>query len=216
MSLLDGGRGNVNMSNIKPSGDSDAEVVLRQATLAIPLKARGEPQSEAVVEAHNLTYLPAAPQCDMCVQVRGKSDWYSGVKCDSDIPCAQLDFQFISGVGVWCPEAQAKATVLTLVDTDTGYVGVLLVTRKNPDNFMVRSSGSFIDKLRAEKTKLRYDIEPAMRQLAERIASFRHPRSTILEPINRRRSECRWSGRAHQSIQATAHTLRTDYPRTDL
>ena len=42
-----------------------------------------------------------------------------------------------------------------------------------------------MDKLRAEKTQLRYDSEPAMRHLAERIASFRHPRSTILEPLNR-------------------------------
>ena len=59
--------------------------------------------------------------------------------------------------------AQAKATVLTMVDIDSGYVGVL----------------------RAEKTRLRYDNEPAMRLLAEKIAAFRHPRTTILEPINR-------------------------------
>ena len=46
---------------------------------------------------------------------------------DSEIPCVQVDFQFISGVAVWCPEAQAKATVLTMVDMDSGYVGVLMV-----------------------------------------------------------------------------------------
>ena len=32
-----------------------------------------------------------------------------------------------------------------------------------------------MDKLRAEKTRLRYDNEPAMRLLAEKIAAFRHP-----------------------------------------
>ena len=47
----------------------------------------------------------------------------------------QMDFQFISGVAVWCPEAQAKATVLTMVDMDSGYVGVLMVSGKSPDNF---------------------------------------------------------------------------------
>ena len=130
MALPGGGRGNVNMSNIKPSGDLDAEVVLREATLAIPLNGPGEPPSTAVIEAHNLTHLPAAPQWEICLQVRGKSDWYTRVKCDSDIPCAQLDFQFISGVGVWCPEAQATATVLTLVDMDTGYVRVFYGHRK--------------------------------------------------------------------------------------
>ena len=119
------------------------------------------------------------------VQARGRSDWHSQVKYDSEIPCVQMDFQFISGFAVWCLEAQAKATVLTIVDMDSGYVGVLMVSGKSPDNFTVRSSSSFVDKLRAAKTRLRYDNEPAMRLLAEKIAAFRHPRTTILEPINR-------------------------------
>ena len=93
-----------------------------------------------------------------------------------------MDFQFISGVAVWCPEAQVKATLTML---DTGYVGVLMVSGKSPDNFTVRSSSSCVDKLRAEKTTLRYDNEPAMRLLAEKIAAFRYPRTTILEPSNR-------------------------------
>ena len=38
------------------------------------------------------------------------------VKYDSEIPCVQLVFHFISGIAVWCPEAHAKATVLTMVD----------------------------------------------------------------------------------------------------
>ena len=49
-----------------------------------------------------------------------------------------------------------------MVDMDSGYVGVLMVSGKSPDNFAVRSSSSFVDKLRAEKTRLRYDNEPAM------------------------------------------------------
>ena len=40
----------------------------------------------------------------------------------------------------------------------------------------MRSSSSFV---------LRYDNELAMRLLAEKIAAFRHPRTTIPEPINR-------------------------------
>ena len=122
-----------------------------------------------------------------------------------------MDFQFISGVAVWCPEAQAKATVLTMVDMDSGYVGVLMVSGKSPDNFTVRSSSSFVVKLRAEKARLRYDNEPAMRLLAEKIAAFRHPRTTILEPINR--AEHQSVGgveRAHQSIQAATRALRLD------
>ena len=78
-----------------------------------------------------------------------------------------MDFQFISGVAVWCPEALAKATALAIVDTNSGCVGVLMVSGKSPDNFTIRSSSSFVAKLRAEKTRLRYDNEPAMRSLVE-------------------------------------------------
>ena len=98
-----------------------------------------------------------------------------------------------------------------MVDMDSGYVGVLMVSGKSPDNFTVRSSSSFVDTLRAEKTKLRYDNQPAMSLLAERIAAFRHPRTTFLEPINR--AEHQSVGgveRAHQSIQAATRALRLD------
>ena len=184
IALPGGKRVNVKMSNIKPAGDLDTEIVEREDTSAFPLRGPEDPPSRAMLEAHNLTHLPAAPWCEICVQTRGKSDWHKQVKYDSEIPCVQMDFQFISGVAVWCPEAQAKATVLTMVDMDSGYVGVLMVSGKSPDNFKVRSSSSDVD-LRAEKTRLRYDNEPAMRTLAEKIAAFRHPRTTILEPINR-------------------------------
>ena len=53
------------------------------------------------------------------------------------------------------PEAHAKATVLTMVDMDTGYPGVLMVSGKSPDNFMV---AFFVEELRAEKTRLRLNL----------------------------------------------------------
>ena len=108
-------------------------------------------QAEQMIEAHNLTHLPAAPWCEICAQARGKSDWHTRVKYDSERPCAHMDFQFTSGVVVWCPGAHAKATVLTMVDMDTGCPGVLVVSGGSPDNFMVRSTASFVDKLGAEE-----------------------------------------------------------------
>ena len=53
-----------------------------------------------MIEAHNLTHLPAALWCEICVQARGRSDWHTQVNYDSEIPCVQMDFQFISGVAV--------------------------------------------------------------------------------------------------------------------
>ena len=76
-----------------------------------------------------------------------------------------------------------------------------MVSGKSPDNFSVRS----------EKTRLRCDNELAMRLLAEKIAAFRHPRTTILGPISR--AEHQSVGgveRAHQSIQAATRALRLD------
>ena len=112
---------------------------------------------------------------------------------------------------MWCPEAQAKATALTMVDTNSGCVGVLMVSGKSPDNFTMRSSSSFVPKLRAEKTRLRCDNEPAMRSLAEKVAALRHPRTTILEPINcaEHNSVGRFE-RAHQNIQTATRALRLD------
>ena len=146
IALPGGRRVNAKTSNIKPAGDLDTEIVQREDTSAVPLRGPEDPPSRAMIEAHNLTHLPAAPWCEICVQARGRSDyWHTQVKYDNQIPCVQMDFQFISGVAVWCPEAQAKATVLTMVDMDSGYVGVLMVSGKNTDNFTLRSSSSFVD-----------------------------------------------------------------------
>ena len=205
IALPRGRRVNMKMSNITHAGDLDAEVVQRQAMSAVPLKELGDPPCRATTEAHNLTHLPAAPWCAICVQARGKvtgpyksSTWRDTVRANG-----------FSAHFWWCccPEAHAKATVLTMVDTDTGYVGVLMVSGNSPDCFMVWSTSSFVDTLRAEKTRLRYDNEPAMRQLAENIATLRHSRTTILEPINR--AEHQSVGvveRKHQSIQAALGT----------
>ena len=163
-----------------------------------------------MTEAHNLTHLPVAPRCEICVQAQGKSDWHTQVKDDGGMPCVQIDFQLLSGIAVWYPEAHAKANVLTMVNMDW-YVEVLMVAGKSPDNFTVRSTGSFVDKLRTEKTRLRYDNEPAMRQLAEKIATYRSSRTTIPELINRAQHQSVGGvERAHQSIQAATRALRTD------
>ena len=138
-----------------------------------------------MIEAHNLTHLPAAAWCEICVQARGKViDTRKSSTTVRFCVCRWISSSSpVSLCGV--PRHRPKATVLTMVDMDSGYVGVLMVFGKSPDNFTVRSSSSFVDKLRAEKTRLRYDNELWMRLLAEKIAAFRHPRTTILEPINR-------------------------------
>ena len=72
IALPGGRRVNVKMSNIKPSGDLDTKTVQREDTSAVPLKSPEDPPSGAMMEAHNLTHLPAAPWCEICPKQREK------------------------------------------------------------------------------------------------------------------------------------------------
>ena len=47
--------------------------------------------------------------------------------------------------------------------------------RKAPDNFIVRAAASFLEKVEAEKPRLRHDNEPAMGQFAKGMSAFPHP-----------------------------------------
>ena len=60
IALPGGRRVNVKMSNIKPAGDLDTEIVQRDDTSAVPWRGLEDPPCRAVIEAHNLTHLPAA------------------------------------------------------------------------------------------------------------------------------------------------------------
>ena len=73
IALPGGRRINVKMSNIKPAGDLDTEIVQRDDTSAVPLRGPEDPPSRAMMEAHNPTHLPAAPWCGICVQSTRKS-----------------------------------------------------------------------------------------------------------------------------------------------
>ena len=87
IALLGGRRVNMKLWDIKPAGGPDAEVVQREASSAVPKKGPEDPPVRPMIEAHNLTRLPAAPWCEICVQARGKSHWQTQVKYDSEVPC---------------------------------------------------------------------------------------------------------------------------------
>ena len=100
-----------------------------------------------------------------------------------------------------------------MVDVDTGYVGVVVVAGKEESRQLHGEMDSFIcvpvDGQR--KRRLRHDNEPAMRQLAERTAAFRKPRSTILDPIiHAEHQSVRGAEGAHPSVQTAVRALRTD------
>ena len=107
---------------------------------------------------------------------------------------------------------QAKATLLTLVDTEFGYLGLAQVAKKGDDAFAIRYLASFLDRMRCDEVRLRYDNENSMVQLAEKVRAFRSPRKTTLEPIVRAEHEMVGAvERAHRTLQASVRALVFDY-----
>ena len=176
----------------------------------MPLRAAGEAPSRAEIESHNLTHTPPAMWCEICMNSRSKSDWHTSTTKDTPVPCVQMDFHYLSGT-LEETDLQAKACLLTIVDMETGYIGAVHVKAKSPDNFMIRFAANFLDKVNADKVRLRYDNEPNMKLLAVKIEQLRHPRQTIQEPIVRAEHQSVGGAeRAHQTIQAGARALRLD------
>ena len=91
------------------------------------------------------------------MQAYGISDSHASVVTEKPIPQAQLDYMYVSATGEECSEQQAKATCITIVDKDQGMVGCVQVDRKGDDAFAVRFVASFMDGMRAEDVRARYD-----------------------------------------------------------
>ena len=118
IALPGGIRVNVKMSNIKPTGDLDTEIVQREDTSAVPMRGPEDPPSGSMI---GLT----------CQQLRGaqsvskpKGKVIGTSKSSTTVRFRVCKWTSSSSlVLLWCPEAQAKATVLTMVDMDSGYGG---------------------------------------------------------------------------------------------
>ena len=118
----------------------------------------------------------------------------------------------MSATGELCSFQAAKATVLTIVDTEQGEASATHVAKKGDEQFAIRFVASFLDRIYSEEVRLRYENEPAMVQLAEKVKAFRHPKMTRLEPIVR--AEHQMTGaveRAHQTIQVNLRAMMMDY-----
>ncbi len=62
---------------------------------------------------------------------------------------------------------------------------------------------NFLDRMRSDEVRLRYDNEPSLVQFMEKVKTLRNPRMTTLEPIIR--AEHKMVGaveRAHRTLQA--------------
>ena len=88
-----------------------------------------------------------------------------------------------------CDHTAAKAVLLTLVDKEQGYVGLVQAAVKGADPFAVGYVASLLDRIRSGEVCLRHDNEPSLVQLVERVRVIRSPRKTTLSPIVRAEHE---------------------------
>ena len=150
-----------------------------------------------------------APRCEICAQPRETSDWHKPASDDAKPPDVHMDFQFTSDTGTFRDKPWAKATMPTLVDTEIGNGGVVQVHGKSPDASMIRYTAAFLDRERTEKVRLRYDTEPAVGTLAEKVAACRHQKVTI--PTSRAEHQSAGAAkRTHKTLQAGVRALRLD------
>jgi hypothetical protein len=212
--VVGGGSVNVRPSNVKRLGEPVAEApAASDAATRMPvvLRAPGEVPSRAVVESHNLTHLPTAPWCEICIAAKSGMDHFHTAIGERSIPEVQADYFYLSATGELCTEQQAKATFLSMIDVEQGYVAAFQVQKKGDEPFAIRFLASFLDRMRCDEVKLKFDNEPGMKQLAQMVRNFRSPRKTTLEPIIRAEHEMRGAAeRAHRTIGANARALVLD------
>jgi hypothetical protein len=179
--------------------------------MPVVLRAPGEVPSRAVVESHNLTHLPTAPWCEICIAAKSGMDHFHTAIGERSIPEVQADYFYLSATGELCTEQQAKATFLSMIDVEQGYIAALQVQKKGDEPFAIRFLASFLDRMRCDEVKLKFDNEPGMKQLAQMVRNFRSPRKTTLEPIIRAEHEMLGAAeRAHRTIGANARALVLD------
>ena len=116
-------------------------------------------------------------------------DHFHTAAAERTLPEVQTDYFYLSSTGELCSEQQAKATFLSMIDVEQGYVAALQVQKKGDEAFAIRFLSSFLDRMRCDEVKLKYDNEPGMKQLVHMVRNFRSPRKTTLEPIIRAEHE---------------------------
>ena len=82
-----------------------------------------------MVESHNLTHIPCAGWCELCINAKGKSDHHVESE-PRPIPMVQMDYQYMSAMGKLCSFQAAKATALSIVDAEKGEVAATQVAQK--------------------------------------------------------------------------------------
>jgi hypothetical protein len=142
-------------------------------------------------ELHNLTHLPPAAWCSVCIEGRGTVKPHNRVEWQMRAlgpPLVQLDFGFLkSDYSDQSGAAGAWATTLVGIDESTGCVlSETVVTKEKANAYMHRVVLDWLDnRLRHKRIRLQTDGEPSALALAKWITLKRGEESVLHDTVQR-------------------------------
>ena len=118
------------------------------------------------------------------------------------MPKVQLDLMFMSAVGEFVDEVNAKSTVLTVVSRECGTIGTTEL--KSKDHIYAWAFvKQFLDVLGYDEVELKSDNEPTTKFICEQVEKLRVPKKTVVTTSgNYAHEELGEAERAHQTAQA--------------
>ncbi|CAE7034963.1 GIP [Symbiodinium sp. CCMP2592] len=146
------------------------------------MQARPVPPSPELVELHEVTHLPRADWCEACIAARSREDNYDAAGPKREFPVISLDFMFVKTDGEDAP----LATHLVCVDSQSKYVVAVALAAKGGKTLKhaVEEVVGMLTVLGYAKVILRYDTEPAMKQLVSSIVAVRAKNNLATELLS--------------------------------
>ena len=207
------------MQDVEPLQDSslekteqDAEIELSPSVPTIPAK----PSADEVT-AHEATHANFAPWCESCISGRGKEKQHRRVLEDRGEHVIKMDFQYYSREGNLVPDHARLATVLTAVDSTSGWPLSIYVPHKKPDEYMFNTLALWIAKLGHKQFVIHTDGEPTIKKIAQRLQSKFGIDKCQLRTSPRRSSASLGDGEQINGylaglVRTWLHTLNEKYP----
>ena len=146
-----------------------SEIVKAEYAREPLVAALPERPSEELVLIHEATHIPKAPWCEACVASRSREDNYDDSEPHREFPVVSLDYMFTA------TQDNPLATHLILVDSQTKFVQATAVDGKGGRSLKscVEDVVRLMNTLGYPRIGLRYDTEPAMKQIAAAVVATR-------------------------------------------
>ena len=146
-----------------------SEIVKAEYAREPLVAALPERPSEELVLIHEATRIPKAPWCEACIASRSREDNYDDSEPHREFPVVSLDYMFTAA------QDNPLATHLILVDSQTKFVQATAVDGKGGRSLKscVEDVVRLMNTLGYPRIGLRYDTEPAMKQIAAAVVATR-------------------------------------------